>query len=63
MANTNDNHLWEQAERVAYTVVCRVTKFANMCAHEIEEKVLEKAEAIFFGVVHEVGGFEQPSPS
>ena len=32
---------------MAHTVVCRVAKFADISAHEIEEKVLEKAEAIF----------------
>ena len=51
MANMNEDQLWEQPERAARTVVCRVAKFANMSAYGIEEKVLEKAEAIFLKMV------------
>ena len=41
------------------TVVCRVEEFVDMSTHEIEEKVLEKAEAIFLKMV----GLRNPAPT
>ena len=51
--------MWEQAERVACTVVCRVAKFTDISAHEIEEKVLENAEGIFL----KMQGLSSPAPA
>ena len=63
MANTNKDKLWERVERVACTVVCRVTKFAEMSTHEIEEKVLEKAEAIFLEWSIKMVGLSSSAPA
>ena len=48
---------------MAHTVLCRVAKFADMFAHEIEEKVLEKAEAIFLGWSMKIVGLSSPTPA
>ena len=59
----NKNQLWERVERVACTIVCRVAKFNNTSAHEIEEKVLEKAEAIFLEWSMKMVGLGSSAPT
>ena len=39
--------------------MCRLAKFADISTHEIEEKVLEKANSIFFRMV----GLSGPTPA
>ena len=48
---------------MACIVVCRVPKFAGMSAHEIEEKVLEKAEMIFLEWSMKMVGLSSPAPA
>ena len=43
------------------TVVCRVAKFSDMSTQEIEEKVLEKEEAIFLDWSMKMVGLSSPA--
>ena len=43
--------------------MCRVAKFADMSAHETEEKVLEKAEPIFLEWSMKMVGLSSPAPA
>ena len=63
MANINKDQLWERAERVVHTVVFRVANFADVSTHEIKEKVLEKAEAIFLEWPMKMVGLSSPAPT
>ena len=44
-------------------MVCRVARFANMSAHEIEEKIFEKAEFIFLEWSTKMMGLSSPAPA
>ena len=48
---------------MVHTVVCRVAKFADMSAHKIEERVLEKAEAVFLEWSMKMVGLSSPAPT
>ena len=45
------------------TIVCKVAKFADTSAHEIEEKVLEKVESILLEFSMNMVGLSSPAPA